>query len=110
MMMSSSFFHSHISGRLLLLLGGSRSGCSLICLHTTEIIPVVRESLEISLSGDSVRYGLFGSFDRPLVREHFVNVTCVMRARYDRFVRSGYLAVPQVAPIDVTEEWMGHDI
>ena len=94
----------------MLLLGGSRSSCSLILLHTLEIIPVVSESLEISLPGNSVRYSLFGSFDRPLVCKHFVNVTCVMRAGYDRFVWGGYLAVPQVTPVDVTEEWMGHDI
>ena len=79
-------------------------------LHTTEVIPVVRESLELSLPGDSVRYGLFGSFDRPLICEHFVNVSRVMRARYDRFVGGGYLAIPQVAPVYVSEEWMGHDI
>ena len=92
------------------MLGGSRSSCSLICLYATEGIPVVRESLELGLSGNRVRYGLFRSFYRPLIGEHFVNVTSVMRARYDRFVRSGHLAVPQVAPINVTEEWMGHDI
>ena len=79
-------------------------------LHTAEVIPVVRESLEVSLSGNSVRYGLFGSFDWPLICEHFVNVSRVMRARYDRFVGGGYLAIPQVAPVNVTEERMGHDI
>ena len=93
-----------------MLLSGSRSSCSLILPHATEGIPVVRESLELSLSGDSVRYGLFRSFDRPLIRKHFVNISRVVRARYDRFVGGGYLAVPQVAPVYVTEEWMGHDI
>ena len=110
MMSSLPLFYSHISGRLLLLLGSSRSGCSLICLHATEGIPVVRERLELGLSGDRVRYGLFRSFNRPLIREHFVNVSGVMRARYDGFVGGGNLTIPQVAPIYVAEEWMGHDI
>ena len=92
-----------------MLLGGSRCSRNLVCLHA-DGVPVVRESLELCLSGNRVRYGLFRSFDGPLIREHFVDVSRVMRTRHHGFVGGGNLAIPQVTPIDVTEEWMGHNV
>ena len=71
---------------------------------------VVREALKVCLLGVCVWDCLLWCLHWTLVCEHLVNVAGVVLVSHSRLVRGGDLTSTQIAPVDVAEERVAHDV